>query len=190
MMQKVRVITYGGEALDCMIPATDADQQTFEKMRTNNWYKTDARKARNVDHHRKGFALINIIFDNQDRYQNMDDLLVELKLRAGWYHEHVRTIPTSKELEMLEEWLSVPPQHIDFKKIWQIIDRLKELEQLVLLPKSISFNEMDQLEFEQFYERLIDIALFDYDLEEALEFIGVNVDESKKRSNRTQQAGV
>ena len=51
----------------------------------------DLRKARNPDHHRKGFALITLIFDSQEKYLTMEDLLIELKLMCGWYVEHVRS---------------------------------------------------------------------------------------------------
>lgn len=119
-----------------IIPSSEKDHDEFSKLRIGNEYKIDARKARNPDHHKKGFALINLIFDSQEKYQTMEQLLTELKLKVGWYTEHVRLSG-----------------------------------ELVLIPKSISFADMDQTQFETFYDRLIDVAIRDYGLEEALGFV-------------------
>jgi len=120
-----------------VIPAYPSDEAVFESLKQGNMYKCDIRRARNPDHHRKGFALINLIFNSQERYRTIEDLLVELKLMTGWYREHVRSDGS-----------------------------------LIYVPKSISFADMDQLEFERFYDAVIDIAIQKYGLEEALEFIG------------------
>ena len=119
-----------------ILPAYEADEEVFAKLKVDNYYKCDIRKARNPDFHRKGFALIKLIFDSQEKYRTIDDLLVELKLMTGWYREHVRTDGS-----------------------------------IIYVPKSISFADMDDLEFERFYDAVIDIAIQKYGLEEALEFI-------------------
>lgn len=49
----------------------------------------DTRKARHPEHHRKFFALLQQAFANQDKYRNLTDLLVALKLKVGHYDEHV-----------------------------------------------------------------------------------------------------
>ncbi len=54
-----------------LVPASEHDQTAFEALRVNNEYKADLRKARNPDHHRKGFALITLIFDSQEKYLTM-----------------------------------------------------------------------------------------------------------------------
>lgn len=158
-----------------LVPATEHDQDTYEKLRRNTHYKADLRKARNPDHHRKGFALINLIFENQEQYKTLEDLLVELKLRAGWYTEHVRNV-NSPILDSLAQFAYVCPGQIR-KKLERYVEVLRARDSVVFVPKSISFADMDQLEFEQFYERVIDIAVEHYGLREALEFAGIKVDE-------------
>jgi len=134
MKLMMQVMELGG--VKVLGPATKTDQEIFEKFRGTTWYKVDARKARNPGHHRKGFALLNLIFENQERYRTIEDLLVEVKLKAGWYTEHIRSDGA-----------------------------------ITYIPKSISFADMDQLEFEAFYSHLIDIAIQDYGLKEAVEFL-------------------
>ena len=42
---------------------------------------------------RPGTTLINLIFENQEKYTTIEDLLTELKLQTGWYREHVSSQP-------------------------------------------------------------------------------------------------
>ncbi len=119
-----------------LTPAYETDFSAFMSLKPGNMYKCDIRRARNPDHHRKGFALIKLIFDSQEKYRTIEDLLVELKLQTGWYREHIRANG-----------------------------------ELIYVPKSISFADMDQLEFGAFYETLIDAAIETYGLKEAVEFI-------------------
>lgn len=100
----------------------DADE--YEKLRAGCDYKVRITKARNPEHHRKAFTLINQLFDNQERYQNRDDFLFEIKLLTGWVVRHVR-----------------------------------ENGEIVYRERPLNFVDCDQLEFEDFYERLIDVAI-------------------------------
>ncbi len=120
----------------CITPASEHDAAIFDKLKTGSFYKVDARKARNPDHHRKAFALINMIYENQEKYLTLEDMLVELKLKTGWYMEHIRSNG-----------------------------------ELIYVPKSISFADMNQTDFETFYERIVVIAIREYGLEDAMEFV-------------------
>jgi hypothetical protein len=131
-----RLFKIDGSETRVLMPAYEADEEVFLSLKAENHYKCDIRRARNPDHHRKGFALIKLIFDSQEKYRTIEDLLVELKLQTGWYREHIRSNG-----------------------------------ELIYVPKSISFADMDQLEFEAFYETLIDVAIQHYGLKEAVEFI-------------------
>lgn len=152
-----------------LIPSSHHDQDQCDKLRAGSEYKINATKARNPDHHRKGFALINLIFNSQERYETMEDLLTELKLKSGWYREHVTT-SKNPILVSMRKWSGELPTMIGMR-LEQFLMQLEEQSNIVYVPKSISFADMDQLEFEAFYERLIDIAKTDYGLEEAITFI-------------------
>lgn len=153
-----------------LVPVTEQDAEQFETwVRNGSWYKTTLAKARNPEHHRKAFALIKLILDSQERYQKIEDLLVELKIKAGWYDEFVR--PTdSPGLIRLAKFAASCPAPIR-RKLEGYIELLRAEAGLVYVPRSISFADMGQLEFEQFYDRLIDIAKDEYGLEEALSFL-------------------
>ncbi len=135
-----------------LLPADEPSQVEFEKLRVHSAYKCDLKKARNPDHHRKGFAIINLIFDSQERYLTMEAMLTELKLLTGWYTEHVR-----------------------FNG------------ELVYIPKSISFADMDQLEFETFYDRVLDLAINKFRLgKPAIEFLGEDYDARKAKADERE----
>ena len=79
----------------------------------------EIKRPRNVLFHRKLFALLSIILENQEFYASIEDLLDVAKIRAG----HVRVIET---------------------KLGQ-----------VLVPKSISFASMDDIQFQAFYDKVM-----------------------------------
>lgn len=138
-----------------LLPADEHSDTVFRKLRVHSEYKCDLRKARNPDHHRKGFALINLIFDSQEKYQNIEDMLVELKLLVGWYTEHVRSNG-----------------------------------ELVYIPKSISFADMDQIAFETFYDRVLNLAVNEFRIgKPAIEFLGEDYDERAKAARKAKRAG-
>ena len=90
-------------------PAYESDQEDFEKLKRGGWYKCTLTQARNPDHHRKGMRLIRDVFENQDAYETMEDLLIEFKLKCGWYTEHITTkgvlmyIPKSLDFASMEQ---------------------------------------------------------------------------------------
>ena len=152
---KCIIKTHQADGFICLIPASERDEDQFAKLRRNTEYKCDLKKARNPDHHRKGFALIDLIFNSQEAYLTLEDMLTELKLLTGWYVEHVRSSG-----------------------------------ELVYIPKSISFADMDQLEFETFYDRVLDLAIgAPFNLgKPAIDFLGEDYDGRKAKAARSKAA--
>ena len=106
------------------LPFDDEDKAITDKFSEGEICEVEIRKARNWKNHKRFFAMVKLIFENQDKYQTIDELLIELKLIAGHYKVHV----TNKG----------NPQYI---------------------PKSISFEKMDEVEFQEFFDHVIDAAL-------------------------------
>ncbi len=154
-----------------LAPAYEHDAEEFEKLRRGNYYKADLRKARNPDHHRKGFALVKLIFESQEAYSNMEDLRTELKLKAGSYRHHVRAASDNKLLTRARGLVRYLPSGAIRTRLGILLDQLQEEAKVVYIPLSWSFADMDQTEFEELYDKLIDIAIQDYGLKEAVEFI-------------------
>ena len=108
----------------CFAPASVDDADIAKKFKAGEVYPAKIWKKRNVLFHRKFFALMNYVLENQEKYENLEDLITEVKLRAGWYVEHVT---------------------------------LKG--KMVYIPKSISFENMDDTDFEKLFSKAIDIVI-------------------------------
>lgn len=68
------------------------DQEAQEVARTykhGDLVRVDLSRPRNPMHHRKGMALLRILFDNQDRHRNFNTFRTEIKIRLGCYDELV-----------------------------------------------------------------------------------------------------
>lgn len=110
-----------------LIPDCEETEKAMQKVKNGETILIEYKKSRNVGFHKRAFALLNLVLQNQDKYNNLTDLLTEFKLKAGHYQEH-----------------------ISLKK------------GVIYIPKSISFAEMDELEFGEIYNKFIDIALRDF----------------------------
>jgi len=105
-----------------LAPFDDADAQRMAKIKTNEVVRAEITKPRNLLFHKKFMALVRLVFENQERYNSIEDLLVEFKLKVGHYKEHITT---------------------DGK--------------IVYVPKSISFSQMDEYEFKEFYNKALNV---------------------------------
>lgn len=103
-----------------IIPLFDSDEDQLRKLKSNKEYKFTVTSPRNYKFHKKFFALINLCFDNQEKYTCIEHLRGVLTMRAGFYE----TILTEKGT--------------------------------LYWPKSISFDKMDELEFESLYSKVLD----------------------------------
>ena len=106
------------------IPSTENSIAKFKKVKIGETILVDYKAKRNVQFHKKGFSLLNLIYQNQSKYESFEAMRTEFKLKAGLYELHVTTKGKT-----------------------------------IYVPKSMSFSEMDENEFEELYSKFIDIAL-------------------------------
>jgi len=78
-------------AQDCLKPSLPHDLEILAKWKLNDILRAEITKPRNSKFHRKFFALLNIAFENQDKYDNFSDFRVEISLKCGSYREHITT---------------------------------------------------------------------------------------------------
>lgn len=121
-------------------PCYDKDYEEKKKLKIGETYVAEIKKARNIQFHRKYFSLINLAWE----YQN--EKVVDL------YHgsiDHFR-----KSVEVCAGWCET---------IYSI-----PRKELIEIPKSISFDKMDEFEFRDLYDRVKDV-LFKYFLKNVSE---------------------
>ncbi|MDE2232546.1 MAG: DUF1367 family protein [Patescibacteria group bacterium] len=71
-------------------PCDDNGRDRLAKIGAGDIVLCEIKRGRNIKFHRKLFAMLNIIFKNQEHYKSIDDLLAVAKLSTG----HVHTIET------------------------------------------------------------------------------------------------
>ena len=103
--------------LNGLSPIDESGEAVIRKLGLGEIVSIEMKRPRNVKFHAKFFAMLNIIFQNQDHYKSLDDLLEICKLAIG----HCHTVETKFGL--------------------------------VKIPDSISFAQMDESEFADFYDR-------------------------------------
>jgi len=74
-----------------LLPASRGE---FDKLETAKFiegelYEVEIHKKRNIKFHRKFFALINLCYENQEYYNDIEDLRKELVIDAGFSREVV-----------------------------------------------------------------------------------------------------
>lgn len=65
--------------------AYNSDYEKAKKLKAGVQFECTVLKKRNYKFHKKYFALINLVFDNQEIYNNIDHLRYDLTKASGFY---------------------------------------------------------------------------------------------------------
>lgn len=106
------------------ILANDSDFETAKKIKPGNVYAFEFTKPRNYEFHKKFFALIKMLYDNQEYYDNIEHLRKDLIITAGYY-EHRYGLDGQELIEA----------------------------------KSLSFGAMDEFQFNELYNSVINVIV-------------------------------
>lgn len=72
--------------LNALRPVDDAGDALLSRIKLGQDVMVEVKRPRNPLHHRKLFAMLKIVLDNQEFYKSTDDLLEVCKLRVGHVH--------------------------------------------------------------------------------------------------------
>ena len=92
--------------LGALRPTDDEGTEAMQKISDGSLVKVTWTRPRNIRFHNKFFAMLGIVFKNQEHYKSMDELLGVCKLRIG----HVVVVQTPHGEE---KW----PKSISFAKM-------------------------------------------------------------------------
>ena len=70
--------------LNALYPAEPEAEQLLHSVGQGELVMVEIRRPRNVYHHRKFFALLNLVYENQEHFKSVDELLAALKLALGY----------------------------------------------------------------------------------------------------------
>ena len=111
-----------------LVPCGDDDYEAKRKLKIGQTYTVEIRVARNVDFHRKYFALI----------------------AYAWEYLSEREVEAFRTKEGFRKSLEITAGH--YEPIYDL-----ETQTFVHVPKSISFGSMDNTEFSDLYEKVKDV---------------------------------
>lgn len=111
-----------------LVPLGDDDYEEKKKLKLGQTYSVEVKVARNVDFHRKYFALISYAWEFLNEQET----------------ERFRT------KENFRKYVEVAAGHCD-------VIFHPRLQEYVEIPKSISFGKMDNAEFSDLYQRVKDV---------------------------------
>ncbi len=70
-------------------PQGDDSVTVFNSIKMDEEVLIDYKRHRNVQHHKKLFAMLGLIKDNQSQYKTVESILIECKYRAEYYNVHI-----------------------------------------------------------------------------------------------------
>ena len=74
------------------LPAHDSDLELARKIKIGDVYRFQYSKPRNYEFHKKFFALMDLVFQNQDNYTDRNELREDLIIEAGFWFEKTNYI--------------------------------------------------------------------------------------------------
>lgn len=114
--------------LSGLIPLEDDDYEEKKKLKLGQTYSVEIKVARNLDFHRKYFALV----------------------AYAWEFLNEQETAKFKSKENFRKYLEMAAGHCD-------IIYHPRLQEFVEVPKSISFGSIDNTAFSELYERVKDV---------------------------------
>lgn len=100
-----------------LIPAMDSDKEEFNKLKNGETYRFKFSRPRNVKFHRKFFALINLVYQNQEHYTSADHLRYDLTIESGYYDIRVNKF-TGEEIKVAKSIAFASMDEVEFSKLY------------------------------------------------------------------------
>lgn len=70
-------------------PANPEAERYLQKVPYNEQVSVEIRRPRNPQFHKKFFAMLQMVYDNQETYTTFDAFRDEVVMRAGFWEQHV-----------------------------------------------------------------------------------------------------
>lgn len=73
--------------MSSLIPIDDASKEALGSIGQGELVRVKISRPRNLGHHRKFFSMLQLVFENQERFPTLDHLLTAVKIEAGLYED-------------------------------------------------------------------------------------------------------
>ena len=121
----------------------DAGKEILRKIKLGKMVRCEITQPRNIQHHRKFFALLNTVWQAAGEWPTVDDLLVELKIKLGITKDVV--IRQSGEIVKIVGSISFASMdQLEFDKFYE-----RAIQELCLMTGVIESDMLRQLVLQQ-----------------------------------------
>lgn len=93
---------YFKKLLSGLIPCYDSDKQNYNKLKIDEVYEFDVKHPRNYEFHKKYFALLNLVYANQQKWTDFDGFRAYVVIKSGYSKKYI----TDKGLLVLPDSIS------------------------------------------------------------------------------------
>ena len=100
-----------------LTPASDSDKDMLKNFKVGEVYRFKFSKPRNIKFHRKFFALINLVFENQEHYTSIEHLRHDLTIEAGFYNIRINRF-TGEQLKEAKSISFASMDEIEFSSLY------------------------------------------------------------------------
>ena len=156
--RKVMVKFGPDEEREFLEPIHEESREWLAKQPMNKEFKANMKATRNPDHHRKAFAMFNLVLDNHPTHENVTDVLTEMKVRSGHYTEFIKAGDSKLAKHLIQLIEHYVGDEDDKERMRMMVKGLERQAKMVYMPKSIAFDNMGQEDFEELYDEWVPIA--------------------------------
>jgi len=121
--------------------AFDSDYETAKKIKVGEIIDYESKRVRNPKFHRKFFALMNLVFQNQETYNSLEHLRKELIICAGHY-DLIFDLETGEQKKEAQSIKFSSIDETEFNKIYN--DVLDVIVQKFKFDKQSVIDNIDQ----------------------------------------------
>ena len=98
-----------------LVPLYNTDYDNYAKLKIGWEGEVEFKQIRNYEFHKKFMALINLAYENQDKWNNFDAYRKYLTAKAGYY----QSFPTDKGTFIIADSISFANKdEIEFQEIY------------------------------------------------------------------------
>lgn len=73
--------------MSSLVPVDDTGKDALASIGAGEIVRVKLSRPRNLGHHRKFFSMLQLVFENQERFPTIEHLLTAVKVEAGLYED-------------------------------------------------------------------------------------------------------
>lgn len=126
---------------DGLHPIHNSDSDTLSKLKLNTDYKFVVTKPRNIGRHRMFFAMINMVYENQEQYNNTTDLREQLTIAAGYFRNIETLIGTIEKRAQSISFSKMDDIEFNdyYKAVWGVIAKWLDMSDEMMREELVNY---------------------------------------------------